>query len=125
MSEQTSRQTEDTMATAQDLAVRDKKELVSKNEKTVPGRYYVPYADIYETDEVLSVVMESRASRERTSTSRWKTTYCASMGGSTLPNTKGWSRFIRSTTWATTRGPSRYQAKSIRARSMHSSTMVC
>ena len=58
MSEQTSRQMEDTMATAQDLAVRDKKELVSKNEKTVPGRYYVPYADIYETDEVLSVVME-------------------------------------------------------------------
>ena len=58
MSEQTSRQTEDTVATAQDLAVRDKKELVSKDEKTVPGRYYVPYADIYETDEVLSVVME-------------------------------------------------------------------
>ena len=58
MSEQTSRQTEDTMATAQDLAVRDKKELVTKDEKTVPGRYYVPYADIYETDEALSVVME-------------------------------------------------------------------
>jgi HSP20 family molecular chaperone IbpA len=58
MKEQTSRQTEDTMATAQDLAVRDKKELVTKDEKTVPGRYYVPYADIYETDEALSVVME-------------------------------------------------------------------
>jgi HSP20 family protein len=58
MSEQTSRPTEDTMATAQDLAVRDKKELVTKEEKTVPGRYYVPYADIYETDEALSVVME-------------------------------------------------------------------
>jgi HSP20 family molecular chaperone IbpA len=46
------------MATAQELAVRDKKELVSKEEKTVPGRYYVPYADIYETDDSLSVVME-------------------------------------------------------------------
>ena len=46
------------MATAQELAVRDKKELASKDEKTVPGRYYVPYADIYETDEALSVVME-------------------------------------------------------------------
>ena len=46
------------MATAQELAVRDKKELVSKEEKTVPGRYYVPYADIYETDDALSVVME-------------------------------------------------------------------
>jgi HSP20 family protein len=46
------------MATAQELAVRDKKELATKDEKTVPGRYYVPYADIYETDEALSVVME-------------------------------------------------------------------
>ena len=39
-------------------AVRDKKELVSKEEKTAPGRYYVPYTDIYETDDALSVVME-------------------------------------------------------------------
>ncbi len=46
------------MATAQELAVRDKKELVTKDEKTTPGRYYVPYADIYETDQALSVVME-------------------------------------------------------------------
>jgi HSP20 family protein len=46
------------MATAQELAVRDKKELVSKEEKTVPGRYYVPYSDIYEIDAALCVVME-------------------------------------------------------------------
>jgi len=46
------------MATAQELAVRDKKELASKDEKTVPGRYYSPYADIFETDDALRVVME-------------------------------------------------------------------
>lgn len=46
------------MAPAQDLTVRDKKELVSKEEKTVPGRHYIPYADIYETDDALCVVME-------------------------------------------------------------------
>ena len=46
------------MADSQELSVREKKELVSKEEKTVPGRYFVPYADIYETDEALSVVME-------------------------------------------------------------------
>jgi len=46
------------MANAQDLAVREKKELVTKEEKTVPGRYYVPYADIFETDDALTVVME-------------------------------------------------------------------
>jgi HSP20 family protein len=46
------------MAEKQELTVREKKELVAKEEKTVPGRYYVPYADIYETDEALTVVME-------------------------------------------------------------------
>lgn len=46
------------MATAQELAVREKKELVSKDEKTVPGRYYIPYADIHETDDALTVVLE-------------------------------------------------------------------
>jgi HSP20 family protein len=46
------------MPTAQELSVRDKQELVSKDEKTVPGRYYLPFADIYETDEALCVVME-------------------------------------------------------------------
>jgi HSP20 family molecular chaperone IbpA len=46
------------MATAPELAVRDKKELISREEKTVPGRFYVPYADIYETDAALFVVLE-------------------------------------------------------------------
>lgn len=46
------------MAAAQDLAVRDKRELETKEENTVPGRHYIPYADIYETDEALTVVME-------------------------------------------------------------------
>ena len=46
------------MTPSQELAVREKKELVSKDEKTVPGRFYVPYADIYETDEALTVLME-------------------------------------------------------------------
>ena len=46
------------MTETHELAVRDKKELVSKEEKTVPGRFYVPYADIYETDDALTVAME-------------------------------------------------------------------
>ena len=49
---------EERMAPSQELAVREKRELVSKDEKTVPGRLYVPYADIYETDEALTVLME-------------------------------------------------------------------
>ncbi len=47
-----------TMAENKEMAVREKKELVAKGEKTIPGRYFVPYADIYETDEALAVVME-------------------------------------------------------------------
>ena len=47
-----------TTGESKEMAVREKKELVAKEEKTVPGRYYVPSADIYETDEALTVVME-------------------------------------------------------------------
>jgi len=46
------------MAESQDLAVQEKKELVTKEEKTVPARYYVQNTDIYETDDTLTVVME-------------------------------------------------------------------
>ena len=46
------------MATSQTLEVKEKKELVSKEEKTVPARYFIPATDIYETDEALVVVME-------------------------------------------------------------------
>ena len=47
-----------TMAENKEMTVREKKEVVAKEEKTTPGRYFVPYADIYETDEALAVVME-------------------------------------------------------------------
>jgi HSP20 family protein len=46
------------MAASQELEVQEKKELVSKEEKTVPARYYVPSTDIFETDDALTVVME-------------------------------------------------------------------
>ena len=46
------------MARSQALEVQEKKELVSKEEKTVPARYYVPTTDIFETEDALTVVME-------------------------------------------------------------------
>src|ERR1700729_2499016 len=46
------------MADKQELNVREKKELMAKEEKTIPGRHYVPYADIHETDDALAVVLE-------------------------------------------------------------------
>jgi len=41
-----------------ELAVREKQELATREEKTVPGRYFVPGTDIFETDQALVVVME-------------------------------------------------------------------
>jgi HSP20 family molecular chaperone IbpA len=46
------------MARPQELSMQQKKELASKEEKTVPARYFVPNTDIYETDEALTLVME-------------------------------------------------------------------
>lgn len=46
------------MANSQALEVQEKKELVSKEEKTVPARYFVPTTDIFETEDALVVVME-------------------------------------------------------------------
>ena len=46
------------MSGAQELTVREKQELATKEEKTTPGRYYVPAADIFETDEALTVILE-------------------------------------------------------------------
>lgn len=46
------------MAQDKALEVREKKELVTKEEKTAPARFYVPTTDIYETDDALTVVME-------------------------------------------------------------------
>ena len=49
------------MATSQELTVQQKKELATKEEKTVPTRYYVPPTDIYETADALTLVMEMPA----------------------------------------------------------------
>ena len=46
------------MAQTQDLSVQQKKELASKEEKTVPSRYFVPNTDIYDAEEALTLVME-------------------------------------------------------------------
>ena len=46
------------MDKSQELAVQQKKEVDRKEEKTVPARYFVPNADIFETGDALTVVME-------------------------------------------------------------------
>ena len=46
------------MADQQELAVREKREVATREEKTVPGRFFVPTTDVYETEDALTVVME-------------------------------------------------------------------
>ena len=46
------------MAQSQALQPQEKKELVSRDETTVPVRYFVPTTDIFETEDGLAVVME-------------------------------------------------------------------
>ena len=51
-------QPQETMTQSQALQPQEKKELVSKEETTVPVRYFVPTTDIFETEDALTVVME-------------------------------------------------------------------
>ena len=46
------------MPKSQSMEVREKKELVSKEEKTAPVRHFIPAADIYESEDALTVVLE-------------------------------------------------------------------
>jgi len=46
------------MASRQELQVQKKRELEQKEETTVPARVFLPTADIYETQDALSVILE-------------------------------------------------------------------
>ena len=46
------------MASRQELQVQKKRELEKKDETTIPIRVFLPTADIYETQEALTVILE-------------------------------------------------------------------
>jgi HSP20 family molecular chaperone IbpA len=46
------------MASKQELQVQQKRELEKREETTVPARVFMPTADIYETDDALTVILE-------------------------------------------------------------------
>jgi HSP20 family protein len=47
-----------TMAARQELQVQKKRELEKTEETTIPARVFLPTADIYETQDALTVVLE-------------------------------------------------------------------
>lgn len=46
------------MATQQELQVQQKREVERKQESTIPARSFLPVADIFETDQALTLVLE-------------------------------------------------------------------
>jgi len=46
------------MSSRQELQVQKKRELEKKEEATIPARVFLPTADIYETNDALTVVLE-------------------------------------------------------------------
>jgi HSP20 family molecular chaperone IbpA len=46
------------MAAKRELQVQKKREVENKEEATIPARVYLPTADIYETKEALTVILE-------------------------------------------------------------------
>jgi HSP20 family protein len=46
------------MDSKQELQVQHKRELEKKEETTIPARIFLPTADIYETEDALSVILE-------------------------------------------------------------------
>ena len=46
------------MATSQELQVQQKRELENKEEAMTPTRVFMPTADIYETNDALTVILE-------------------------------------------------------------------
>jgi len=46
------------MDSKQELQVQQKRELEKKEEATIPARIFLPTADIYETEDALSVILE-------------------------------------------------------------------
>ena len=105
------------MAQSQALEVQQKKEMTSKEEQTVPSRYFVPNTDIFETEEALVVVMEIPGVDKNAVEVRLENDSCGSKGASTTATTRSWNRSTPSTMSGTLRAGSRCPTRSIRGRS--------
>src|SRR5213082_1182978 len=106
------------MAQSQALEAREKKELVSKEEKTVPARYYVPNTDIHETDDALVVVMELPGVDKKDLSVDLENDVLRVDARIDFGKYEGLDPLYRSTTSVTSRGRSRCRARSISSRSV-------
>ena len=105
---------------AQELEVREKKELVSKDEKTVPARYFVPSTDIHETEDALIVVMEMPGVEKKDIAVDLENDVLRIDARIDTGKYQGFSRFIPNTMLITSRAPSRCRTRLTNSRSVRS-----
>ena len=113
------------MSGAQELAVREKQELATKEEKTTPGRNFVPAADIFETGEALTVVLEMPGVEKKNVSIALENDVLRVDGQIDFSTYQEWSRFIRNIMSDTTREGSRFQTRSTEIKSAHSLIAEC
>jgi HSP20 family molecular chaperone IbpA len=102
------------MASKQELQVQQKRELEKKEEPTVPARVFEPMADIYETADALTVVMEMPGVDKGNLEIRVEEDVLKVKGKLDSPNTRECSRSTPNTTSATMPGASAFRVASIR-----------
>jgi hypothetical protein len=102
------------------LEVQEKKELVSKDEKTVPARYYLPTTDIYETEDALTVVMELPGVERQAVDVNVENDVLRVEPGSTPQNTRVWNPCIPNTMPGISPERSPCRTRSISSRSARS-----
>ena len=113
------------MATSQALEVQEKKELVSKEEKTVPARYFVPTTDIFETADALTVVMELPGVDKQALDVDIENDVLRVEGRIDYSKYEGMDRYTPNSMSAISPGRSHCRTRSISSRSARSSKTAC
>lgn len=113
------------MSGTQELTVREKRELADKEEKTIPGRYLVPSADIFETNEALTVIMEMPGVEKNKLSIALENDVLRVDGQINFSNYEGMEPVYTGTTLDTTHAGSRSPARSTGTGSARSLMMAC
>ena len=106
------------MAAQQELQVQKKRQQETREEATIPARIFVPDADIYESEDVLTVILEMPGVAKDNVKVGVEDGVLMVEDNWICRNTKGCARFIPNTTSVTTREASSFRARSIRTRSL-------
>jgi HSP20 family molecular chaperone IbpA len=102
---------EEVMANQQEVQVQEKKEVEKKQEGTIPGRVFIAVADIFETDQALTVVLEMPGVNKYSVDVRVENNLLSVEGRVDFSNYTGLNQSIPSTMSATMHEASNFPAK--------------